>query len=326
MSSALSRSAKVGEPRRPLVSVVIPAYNAQAHLAECVSSVQRQRGEFGLEIVIVDDGSTDLTAAVAGSLPDVICVSQANAGPSAARNAGVRRSRGEWVAFLDADDLWPADSLSARLAVAQRLPEAALVFGDCQQFNETGPWRATLFESGGLGTRTWGRSGTVPNAYAALLRNNFITTGTVLVRRQLLQDHGGFSEDLRLVEDLELWLRLARQHTVAWCETLCLLRRRHAHNTSNDAEAMAQGYLQVLLRQPSAVDANASAGDDLQDLIAVQHLELARWAALRGDGAESLRQARSALARRWSWRGTWLMCRASIRLKLAASPTKHPRH
>lgn len=308
-----SARAPAGEARVPLVSVVIPAYNAQDHLAECVRSVLRQCGEFRLEVVIVDDGSTDRTAAVALGLPDVVCVlQQRNAGPSAARNAGVARTGGEFVAFLDADDLWPEGSLASRLAVLQSLPGAAMVFGDCRQFDDAGPWRETLFASGGLGADTWGRDGTVPNAYALLLQNNFITTGSVLMRRHALVSQGGFAEDLRRVEDLELWLRIARRHSIAWCEALCLQRRRHDHNTSNDAEAMARAYLEVLRRQPPGVHAMAGTGVDLETLVAAQHLELARLAASRGDTAEWRQQARHSLAHRWSWRATWLICLASL--------------
>jgi glycosyltransferase involved in cell wall biosynthesis len=291
------------------VSVVIPAYNTEAYLEECLESVRAQRGPFELEIVVVDDGSTDRSAEVASRHGGVRVLRQPNCGPAAARNRGIAATSGEFVAFLDADDLWPAAALAARLEVLQRHPEAGLVFGDCRQFEEQSPWPRTLFDMGSWGLSAWGDGGTVPDAYARLLEENFITTGSVVVRRRVLEEARGYAEDLRLVEDLDLWLRIARRHTIAWCARVCLLRRRHGANTSSDAEAMSLAYLEVLRRQRAAEgpDGERAISARLARLAAQEYMHLSAIALRRHQG-------RAALGWAWCSLQTWPTARSFVRL------------
>jgi glycosyltransferase involved in cell wall biosynthesis len=107
---------------RPLVSVIVAAYNAEATLAETLRSALAQSYR-PVEIILVDDGSTDRTAEIASSFAEVILIRQANAGVAAARNAGIRASRGEWLAPLDADDLWHPAKLERQVAAALAAPE-----------------------------------------------------------------------------------------------------------------------------------------------------------------------------------------------------------
>ena len=309
----------------PLVSVVIPAHNAQAYLAECLSSVQAQAGAFALETIVVDDGSSDATPDIARRHPGVTCLSQAQRGPSAARNAGIAAARGEFIAFLDADDLWPPGKLVAQVDVLLRHPEIALVFGDCRQFDHRGPWSDTLFEAGGLGTAAWGAGQVIPDAYARLLEDNFITTGSVVMRRAVLADVGGFAEDLRLVEDLELWLRIARRHPLAWCGQVCLLRRRHAANISGDPEAMSLAFLEVLHRQGARNSSEAPATQDtnLRCLEAREYLHLAKLALSRGRARTGMQFAWRSLAARPSARASWQLGRAAVMLITQAAGQNH---
>ncbi|BAL93775.1 glycosyltransferase family 2 protein [Rubrivivax gelatinosus] len=236
----------MSEAGLPLVSVVIPAYNAEAHLEECLESVLAQRGAFRMEVVVVDDGSKDRSAEIAQAHAGVRCIVQANQGPSAARNTGIREAAGDFVAFLDADDLWPPGKLDRQLTVLARLPSCSMVAGDCRQFDRNGRRARTEFADHGLGDGEQ-----IADAYARLLDHNFVTTGSVVARRESLVEAGGFAEDLRLVEDLDLWLRLARRSGVAWCADECLWRRRHEHNISLDGEAVGLAFLQVLNRHRS---------------------------------------------------------------------------
>jgi glycosyltransferase involved in cell wall biosynthesis len=300
----------------PAVSVVIPAYNAEPHLRECLDSVRAQALDVPVEVLVVDDGSTDRTSEIASRTEGVrLLRSEANGGPAHARNEGVAAARGEFVAFLDADDLWPPGSLQVRLDTLRRHAGAALVFGDCRQFDAAGPRARTLFESEGLGAASWGGEGIVPDAYLRLVQNNFITTGSVLARRVALTDCGGFDERLRLVEDLDLWLRLARTHELAWCATVSLLRRRHDRNTSRDAVAMSLAFLDVLERQPSngLPDRAARALRDARarEMLLLADMALARrdfdaarrWAASSARVRMSLgalRVAGSAMLQRWA--------------------------
>src|SRR5260221_13338575 len=124
----------------PLVSVVIPAFNAEAHIAEVLDSV-RQQTLHDLEVILVDDGSTDGTVReaqrLAGDL-DLTVMCQANAGPAAARNAGIRRARGRYCAFVDADDLMLPQRLAAQADLLDREPGTGLVFTDLMTFDDGG--------------------------------------------------------------------------------------------------------------------------------------------------------------------------------------------
>jgi glycosyltransferase involved in cell wall biosynthesis len=276
------------------VSVVIPAHDAEPYLGECLDSVLAQVAVAPLEVLVVDDGSGDRTAGVAEGYPGVTCWRQERKGPAAARNAAIRRARGDLIAFLDADDLWPPDSLAQRVAVLAERPDAALVFGDCLQFDTSGPRPRTLFAEGGFGAPAWGDSGHVPNAYTRLLRENFITTGSVVVRRKVVVDVGGFEETLSLVEDLDLWLRIAWSHPVAWNDSVCLMRRRHGTNYSGSADAMSLAYLEVLRRQEMLFGGElAGRGISLAPLRASEYLDLA---------SRSLRERRYASGMRWARR------------------------
>jgi glycosyltransferase involved in cell wall biosynthesis len=273
----------------PAVSVVIPAHNAGAYLPDCLASVHSQSCDAGVEIIVVDDGSVDASVAIARSTPGVTCLSQPRRGPSAARNAGIAAARGEYIAFLDADDLWPPGKLDIQLRMLRQQPATALVFGDCRQFDASGAWPRTEFEAGRQGAAAWGPSGLVPDAYPRLLAENFITTGSVIVRHAALAEVGGFSDDLHLVEDLDLWLRIARRRPIAWCGEVCLLRRRHDANTSRDPEAMSLAFLEVLRRQPAGEPS-------LAQLVGDVHVQLAELALGRGRYGLAAKRAWRALA------------------------------
>ncbi len=298
------------------ISAVIPAYNAQKHLGDCLASVRSQTGPFELEVIVVDDGSKDATASIARGHAGVICIVQANAGPSAARNTGVAAASGEFIAFLDADDLWPEGKLAAQLAILQQQPAAALVFGDCRQFDARGPRAQTEFEAGGFGRAAWGPGPILEGAYGRLLENNVITTGGVLARRAALQEVGGFAEDLRLVEDLDLWLRLARRHPVAWCAREGLLRRRHDSNISSDGEAIGLAYLEVLKRHAATwqpADAQAL-GVDAGRLASREYLNLAELARRQGKSAAAWRRLWRSLAAQPGLQTQWRVAKTAIKL------------
>lgn len=319
MATADAHPESPADQRTVSVSAVIPAYNAQAHLAECLASVSEQRGRFTLEIIVIDDGSRDATAEIARRHPGVQCLTQSNAGPSAARNAGIAMAQGEFIAFLDADDLWPAGKLAAQLQILIQHPEAALVFGDCRQFDARGHWPRTEYETNQWGTAAWGTGPLIPQAYARLLDNNFITTGSVVARRALLQEAGGFAEDLRLVEDLDLWLRIARRHPIAWCERECLLRRRHDANISGNAEAVALAFLDVLDRHSTSWASGdaAALGVDVARLESKEYLHLAELAIAKGKPGVALQRVWRAMTthphpRTW-WRSAKTAAKAIIR-------------
>ena len=118
---------------QPKISVVIPAYNAERYLREALESVLAQHYP-ALDILVIDDGSADGTAGVAQSVAGVRYVRQENAGAAAARNHGVRLAEAEWIAFLDADDLWTEGKLSRQSQVLREKPGIDIVLGQGEQF------------------------------------------------------------------------------------------------------------------------------------------------------------------------------------------------
>lgn len=182
------------------VSVVIPAFNAQQYIGSAIDSALAQEG-CEIEVIVVDDGSSDNTAEVVEAYTDrVRYVKQANAGPAAARNLGVSLSTSDWIAFLDADDTWVSGKLQAQLKAASD-GNADVVYsnllnsGDCDSVAQT---RSTKELPRG-------------DIFEQLLYDNFIPLSSVLMRRQLLVDVGGFREDLLGTEDWDLWMRLASE-------------------------------------------------------------------------------------------------------------------
>jgi len=183
------------------LSVVIPAHNAGPLLAEAVRSVEAE-GCLGVEILVVDDGSTDGSLETVRGMAAVRPLQQPNRGPGAARNLGLRQAQGEWVGFLDADDVW-LPGRTERLLGAD-LPVADLLYSDhLIRDLATGAVRQKICPS------------LRAPAAVALAIHNPICTSTVVARRPALTAAGGFREDVRFAEDWDLWLRMAENGEVA---------------------------------------------------------------------------------------------------------------
>lgn len=234
---------------RATLSAVIPAYNSAAYLPDAVASVRAQNVSVS-EIIVVDDGSTDNTADVVASLgADIRYLRQNNAGPSAARNAGIAAAHGDFIAFLDADDQWTPEKTARQLAVFAQHPELALIASDMAETAADG--RTILVPSvldkhrlrEGLRALE-GRP--LPNALSAVLRKNFIPTGTVLVRRKVFEQVGVFDTHIRYGEDLEMWARIAAAFPITCLAEVHMLRRRHGMNATQATAAMLVDILKVM--------------------------------------------------------------------------------
>lgn len=187
-------------------SVVIPAYNASGTLANAIESALAQTVA-PVEIVVVDDGSSDDTSAVSEKYaPRVRTIRQINAGPGAARNRGILETTGEWVAFLDADDTWLPRKMERQLVMTS-IPEAGVIHATGNPIhsdnNRFAPSRITFDD---------------------MWRANFITLSSAIVRRVTFDSVGRFDEhrDLIGVEDRNLWLRIAASPwlILTWPENL----------------------------------------------------------------------------------------------------------
>lgn len=288
-----------GDATRPLVSVIIPTFNAAQFIKDCLDSVFSQQSDFALDVILVDDGSSDdtLDQVLATGYP-VRCFEQSNAGPAAARNRALREASGDYIAFLDADDLWPTGKLAQQLAVLQAHADIGLLFGDCRQFDRAGDFAQTLFEEGKRDLDFWGDSLYLMQPYAKLMHGNFITTGSIVMRRACVERVGYFDEELRLVEDLEYWLRIALEFPIAYVDTVCLLRRRHDDNTSRDQVAMSLAFLGVLeAHRRRYRDAMGAQGADLDARMNREYQELGHLYMRRASHGAAARAYLRALVR-----------------------------
>lgn len=216
----------------PLVSVVIPAWNAERWIAETLNSVQGQTWS-SLEIILVDDGSTDQTASIVQrDFPAVRYIHQANAGQAAARNRGVAAAQGEFIAFLDSDDLWLPEKIASQLRLIANTPEVSLVFCDYESFGEipNAPGFARAPVLSGLPVTAVDEFGKrIPQAtlLLPLIDDLFCQIpSTWLVRRELFLQVGGYDPTLRRGgEDWLLAVELANRGDFAF-DTRRLTRRR----------------------------------------------------------------------------------------------------
>lgn len=182
------------------MSVVIPVYNCGCYLAKAIESALNQT-QPPSEIIVVDDGSTDNTSEVArsfGSRVRYIC--QTNAGPAAARNIGMATAHGDWIAFLDSDDLWFPYKLEHQTAVLNTLNRSALLCGAVTIFRDKPPYPPFIPK---------GDVYLTPFCSKQLLERNRIVTSTVLLPRNIAIRAGGFDPRYRGPEDWHFWLRLA---------------------------------------------------------------------------------------------------------------------
>lgn len=219
------------------VSVVIPCYNAQRYIGATLDAVLAQTGA-ELEVIVVDDGSTDGSAAlVAREYPQVRLIQRTNAGVAAARNAGIEAAQGEWVAFCDADDIWLPGKLAAQFAAMDAVPGCRMSYTAWQVWPSDEPlptadWLAQLGQAATDTARWRGATGWL---YPELLLDCVVWTSTVLMQRSLLAEIGGFETTLRIGEDYDLWLRASRVTRIERVARPFALYRQHPHNITRSA-------------------------------------------------------------------------------------------
>lgn len=227
-----------------LVSVIIPCYNHGQYLQEAVESVWSQRYK-AVEVIVVDDGSTDNTREVAAKCAGVRYIYQANQGLSAARNTGISHSQGEFLVFLDADDWLLPDAIRTNAQYLQQDEQLAFVSGGHDKvFVEEGVTKEDLTE-------------VKDNHYLHLLQGNYIGMHATVMYRRRIFDEIQYDTTLKRCEDYDLYLKIARKHPVHHhCQKIAAYRI-HTTNMSANIPAMLTTVLEVLARQQSQLQTPA---------------------------------------------------------------------
>lgn len=214
------------------VSVIIPTYNSPRFLIEALESVINQTYR-DLEVIIVDDGSTDNTPVVL--LPylekhkNIRCIYQENKGTAAARNTGIKSSSGEYIAFLDHDDIWLPLKSELQVRVLDENPLVGLVYCRFHYFYEG---EGILAESH---DREWRRG----ELFEQFLERNYIPTASlVMVRRSCFDKAGDFDESLSIVDDYDFYIRIARNYKIEYVDRSLVYWRRHVHSASKVTEKL----------------------------------------------------------------------------------------
>jgi glycosyltransferase involved in cell wall biosynthesis len=225
--------------RPPLVSAIMPAFQAEAFLEEALASVLAQ-DYAPFEVVVCDDGSTDRTPEILAAHPDVRTVRQPNAGPGAARNTAVAGSRGEVLAFFDADDLWPPTRLTVQVAHLAVHPEVGCVLGR-QTWIDPPPWLVRDAVYGDL---------------------DGIPFNSIMVRRSAFEEVGGFDESFTHSEDRDLLFRLRERGIgIEVIPEVVVFRRFHGANltmSTPSSSPMLRSLRQKLERERAAGRLEAS--------------------------------------------------------------------
>lgn len=207
------------------MTVVVPAHNAASHLPDALASIQAQT-YLALECIVVDDGSTDSTPDVARGFP-VRLIQQRNRGVAAARNAGVRSGAGEYVTFLDADDLWTPEKVKAQMEVVTETG-AELVYCGLSTVDENGR-RIEEHECAPL-------TDAVRNGLS--MRPPHLSAGTMLLSRRAFDAVGGFDERLSTSADTDLACRVAVSCTVGRVDAPLVLYRQHGQQMHHNLDAL----------------------------------------------------------------------------------------
>jgi len=245
-------------PKTQLVSIIIPTYNCQQYIAQAIDSIRSQCYK-NIEIIVIDDGSTDNSAKIAEQYGEPVkVIHQTNQGPAAARNRGVAESSGEFIAFLDGDDLWLPNKLAPQIRLLQDHPDIDIAYGAFRKWaadnNGEYPPPEQFISGGDNSELDIALSGWI---YHKLLLDNYIHIITAVIRRSLFNELGGFNESFQTGEDYDFWLRASRiSQAYKLAKPVALYRENPAsttripRETNNEYIVLEQAIKNYGLRSP----------------------------------------------------------------------------
>ena len=271
------------------VDIIIPAFNAARYLPAAIESVISQTFD-DWQILLVDDGSTDNTQEIVNSFldrlgPKIKYIKQENRGVSAARNTAILASKAEFLALLDADDMWMPCRLSESLKVLVERPQAGLCYGLITSIDPDGrlgnSWEGNLSNAAGH---------IAPQIY---LRAVELPSPTITIRRICIDEVGIFDESLRVTEDRDLWLRIALRYEVAFVPKVLALYRMSPSSLTTDPKRMLEAQLKFIHKHYGAEGCGLRSR---QAALARSYKQQAENLKMRGRAWAALRSSLRAVA------------------------------
>lgn len=247
----------VNVSNQPMITVITPTFNRERFIGEAIESVMKQTYD-NLEHFIIDDGSEDNTKELVENYQKkdgrIHYFYQENQGQSAARNIGLKHARGDYICFLDSDNYWFLNKLEKSLTGFQKYPETDILYGDCVAVNEAGD----VISRKGMKRHS---------GYIAplLLRDNFVSMNTSMVRKRCFEEMGGFEAKDRLSEDYELWLRFSSKYRFYYLPEYLAYYRVMENQISSDKKSRFKANETIILNflekyQTSVTSAEARKG------------------------------------------------------------------
>ncbi len=223
---------------KPVVSIIIPAYNAAKYIRETIDSICKQSlSEW--ELWIIDDGSSDQTAEIVDTYTNdsrIHLISKKNEGVSIARNVGFQQATGEYVAFLDADDVWLEPRLEKMVALFRTRPSLGLVHSHMQVIDEHSQLQETIYK---------GKEGFILDSLLLWEECNIPAPSSILVKREVVDQVGGFSDKLSTAADQEFFFRVAAQYEIGMVPEVLGLYRIHGENMHSNIQRMEEDHLRA---------------------------------------------------------------------------------
>lgn len=270
------------------ISVIIPVFNGEKTIGETINSISNQTFQ-DIEIIIINDGSTDTTLEIIEKISDsrIKIFSYPNAGLSASRNRGISQAKGEYISFIDADDLWTPDKLESQWQALQSNPQAAVAYSWTDYIDES-----SKFIKSGRRIKANG------DAFSKLLITNFLENGSnPLISQKCFEKVGGFDESLPAAEDKDMWLRLAANYEFVCVEKPQILYRTSATSMSTNLKRQEAASLKVIERGFSYPKA-----EKLQDLKKQSLSHLYQYLTFKAiEAPPKQRQTFTAVYFWWNW-------------------------
>ena len=272
--------------KMPKVSVIIPAYNAMSYLPQTLESVLNQTYQ-DFEVIIVDDGSTDNVEDWIKKVTDskVKYISQQNQGPAVARNTGITNSKGTYIAFLDADDLWHPQKLEKQVDILDKSPKVGLVYSWVGSVDEQGTVNSKIRKNYAEG-----------NVWQKIIEHNIIECGSnPMIRRACFEQVGKFDPQIAYAQDWQMWLKIASFYDFKVVKESLVYYRAHSGNRSKKWYLMEQNYQALIEKVFASMPSNLQVYKNRCYSFAYLRIAWKTLQSLNGECQKSIEFSRKAI-------------------------------